>query len=49
MLTEEERRRFLEAIETAPNRKVANLMLLASIPACAAMSFLDTGNDTGDS
>jgi len=29
MLTEEERRRFLEAIEAAPNRKVANLMLMA--------------------
>jgi integrase/GNAT superfamily N-acetyltransferase len=29
MLNEEERKRFLEAIETAPNRKVANLMLMA--------------------
>ena len=29
MLTEEERKRFLEAIETSPNRKIAQLMLMA--------------------
>ena len=29
MLTEEERKRFLEAIDASPNRKAANLMLMA--------------------